>query len=65
MGSETLSSKHATSGWAMPQRQQHRWKGKERAIYPELDSRDDYEGTGAEGGVVVSLELVGDGVYEA
>lgn len=40
-----------------------RWKGKERAIEVDLDARD--EGTGGEDGVVLSLTLVGNGVYDA
>lgn len=39
------------------------WKGKERATYVELDDRD--EGAGGEDGVVLSLSLVGTGVYDA
>lgn len=39
---------------------QLRWKGKERAILDDID-----EGTDGEDGVVVSLTLVGTGVYDA
>lgn len=42
---------------------QQRWKGKERAIEVELDERD--EGYGGESGAVLSLTLVGTGVYDA
>ncbi|KAF8805892.1 acid protease [Phlegmacium glaucopus] len=45
----------------MPVKQ--RWKGKERAMYVELDGRD--EGAGGEDGVVLSLTLVGSGLYDA
>jgi hypothetical protein len=60
MGSPALSSTH-TTGWTKLLHQQ--WKGKERAIDVDLDGRD--EGTGGEGGVVLSLALVGNGVYDA
>lgn len=60
MASPIVSSRQTTS-WT--KQLQQRWKGKERAIDVELDGRD--EGTGGEGGVVLSLALVGNGVYDA
>lgn len=44
-------------------RAKQRWKGKGRAVNVDWDGRD--EGTGGEDGVVLSLSLVGNGVYDA
>ena len=63
MGLQTISSRHDVtgSGWTMPFLR--RWKGKERARDVGLDGT--VEGTGGEDGVVLSLALVGTGVYDA
>jgi len=55
-----ISSRYSTTP-SIPVQQ--RWKGKERAVYVGLDGRD--EGAGGEDGVVLSLTLVGTGVYDA
>jgi hypothetical protein len=38
------------------------WKGKQRALFPRADSGD---GSGTAAGVVLPLELVGSGVFDA
>lgn len=63
MGIPTVSSRHTTTKSTWTSWVQQRWKGKERAIDVDLDSVE--EGTGGEDGVVVSLTLVGDGLYNA